>query len=147
NEKFSTRLGGGLGCKIPDLFTEEAAMLHYRNVQPLDKSTMEAERSSGVNLDFNYRTPLSDNLFLSVNQLFYTTYISDALLLESTPTGQYAFGNAPDNLQSLGSETNLKLSLNDFRWFLNYAFIDTRLNYLPGSPQKPLTPKHNAGTV
>lgn len=147
NEKFSTRLGGGLGYKIPDLFTEEAAMLHYRNVLPLDKNTMEAERSYGVNLDFNYRTPLSDNLFLSVNQLLYTTNISDALLLESTPSGQYAFGNAPDNIQSLGSETNLKLSLNDFRWFLNYAFIDTRLSYLPGSPQKPLTPKHNAGTV
>lgn len=147
NEKFSTRLGGGLGYKIPDLFTEEAAMLHYRNVLPLDKSIMEAERSYGANLDFNYRTPLSDNLFLSVNQLFYTTYISGALLLESTPTGQYSFDNAPDNIQSLGSETNLKLSLNDFRWFLNYAFIDTRLNYLPGSPQKPLTPKHNAGTV
>ncbi|HET8861245.1 TonB-dependent receptor [Marivirga sp.] len=147
NHKFSTRLGGGLGYKIPDLFTEEAATLHYQDVMPIDKNSLEAEKSYGVNLDFNYRTPLSDNLFLSVNQLFYTTYISNALLLESTPTGQYAYGNAPENIQSLGSETNLKLSFNDFRWFLNYALIDTRLNYLPNSPQKPLTPKHNAGTV
>src|SRR5690606_1728112 len=85
--------------------------------------------------------------FLTVNQLFYTTYISNALLLEFTPASQYAFINAPENIQSLGSETNIKFSFNDFRWFLNYALIDTRLNYLPNSPQKPLTPKHNAGTV
>lgn len=147
NQKFSTRLGGGLGYKIPDLFTEEAAFLHYQDVLPIDKNTLEAEKSYGANLDFNYRTPLSDNIFLTVNQLFYTTYISNALLLEFTPASQYAFINAPENIQSLGSETNIKFSFNDFRWFLNYALIDTRLNYLPNSPQKPLTPKHNAGTV
>ena len=26
-------------------------------------------------------------------------------------------------------------------------FIDTKLNYLSGNPQKPLTAKHNAGSV
>ena len=39
------------------------------------------------------------------------------------------------------------MSYKDFRWFINYAYIDTRLKYLQGNPQKPLTPKHNAGTV
>ena len=48
---------------------------------------------------------------------------------------------------SKGAETNIKFTYKDFRWFLNYALIDTKLNYLAGNPQKPLTAKHNAGSV
>ncbi|MEM6515144.1 MAG: TonB-dependent receptor [Bacteroidota bacterium] len=147
NKKFSTRIGGGLGYKIPDLFTEEAAVLHFQDVLPIDKNNLVAEKSYGLNLDLNYRTALSDEVFMSINQLFYGTSISNALLLESTGTDQFEFSNAPKAIQSIGSETNIKLSYKDFRWFINYALIDTRLNYLPNNPQKPLTPKHNAGTV
>ena len=147
NNKFSARLGGGLGYKIPDLFTEEAATLNFRNVLPIDIDNIEAERSYGTNLDLNYRTAITDDLFFSMNQLFYLTEISNAILLESTNTNEFSFSNAPENIQSLGLETNVKLSFKDFRWFINYAFINTRLKYLPGNPQKPLTPKHNAGTV
>ena len=48
---------------------------------------------------------------------------------------------------SKGAETNIKFTYKDFRWFLNYALIDTKLNYLAGNPQKPLTAKHNVGSV
>jgi len=34
SDKFSSRLGGGLGYKIPDIFTEEAAQLNFQNVLP-----------------------------------------------------------------------------------------------------------------
>jgi len=139
NNKFSTRLGGGLGYKIPDLFTEEAATLNFRNVLPIDIDNIDAERSYGANLDLNYRTAITDDLFFSMNQLFYLTEISNAILLESTNTNEFSFSNAPENIQSLGLETNVKLSFKDFRWFINYAFINTRLKYLPGNPQKPLT--------
>ena len=33
------------------------------------------------------------------------------------------------------------------QWFINYAFINATLNYLPNNPQKPLTARHNAGSV
>jgi len=64
-----------------------------------------------------------------------------------TPNSEFQFVNATDNVQSVGLETNVKFSFRDFRWFINYAFIDTKLKYLSESMQKPLTPKHNAGTV
>jgi len=147
NNKFSTRLGGGLGYKIPDIFTEEAATLNFRFVEPINLDNLNAEKSFGINLDFNYRTAITDHLFFSINQLFYNTEISDALLLESSSPTNFVFSNAGENIQSLGSETNIKLSYNDFRWFINYAYINATLNYLPENPQKPLTPKHNAGTV
>ena len=148
NDKgFSSRLGGGLGYKIPDMFTEEAESINFKNVQPIDKDLLEAERSIGVNLDFNYQTQLFDAIDLSMNQLFYVSSIDNALLLNSDDNGNNVFQNAPEDIISRGAETNIKFSYKDYRWFLNYAYIDTRLNYLEGNPQKPLTARHNAGSV
>lgn len=144
---FSSRIGGGLGYKIPDVFTEEAELINFENVLGIDKSAIDAERSYGINFDVNYQTRLSDEIGFSVNQLFYVTAINDALLLNSTNNGFFQFENAPEEILSKGAETNIKFTYKDFRWFLNYALIDTRLNYLPGNPQKPLTAKHNAGSV
>ena len=147
NSGFSSRIGGGLGYKIPDIFTEEAEYINFENVLAIDKSTVDAERSYGVNFDLNYQTRLSDEIGFSINQLFYVTAINDGLLLNSTDNGLFQFENATDEIFSKGAETNIKFTYKDFRWFLNYALIDTKLNYLPGNPQKPLTAKHNAGSV
>lgn len=147
NDQLSARLGGGMGYKIPDLFTEEAATINFRNIDPIDTDQLSPERSIGFNLDFNYTTALTEELTLSVNQLFYTTSISNALLLESTSIDSYRFVNAPDHTSSMGFETNIKLSYRDFRWFLNFAYIDTEREYIIGNPQIPLTPRNNAGSV
>lgn len=144
---FSSRIGGGLGYKIPDIFTEEAEFINFENVLGIDKNAIDAEKSYGVNLDFNYQTRLFDTFGFSINQLFYLTAINDALLLNSTDNGFFQFENATDEIFSKGAETNIKFTYKDFRWFLNYAFIDTKLHYLAGNPQKPLTAKHNAGSV
>ena len=74
---FSSRIGGGLGYKIPDIFTEEAEYINFENVLAIDKSTIDAERSYGVNFDVNYQTRLSDEIGFSINQLFYVTAIND----------------------------------------------------------------------
>ena len=144
---FSSRIGGCLGYKIPDIFTEEAEFINFENIIGIDKSSLKAERSYGVNLDFNYQTRLFETIGFSINQLFYVTAINNGLLLNSTNNGLFAFENATDEILSKGAETNIKFTYKDFRWFLNYALIDTKLNYLAGNPQKPLTAKHNAGSV
>ncbi|MFA9188677.1 TonB-dependent receptor domain-containing protein [Flavobacterium magnesitis] len=142
---FSSRIGGGLGYKIPDIFTEEAESINFKNVLGIDKDNLKAERSYGVNYDFNYQTRLGEIGF-SANQLFYVTAIQNALLLNSSGTN-FQFENAAEVILSKGAETNIKFNYKDFKWFLNYAFIDARLHYLAGNPQKPLTPKHNVGSV
>jgi iron complex outermembrane receptor protein len=147
NDGFSSRVGGGLGYKIPDIFTEEAEFINFENVLGIDKSLLKAESSYGVNLHFNYKTRLFETIGFSINQLFYATAINNGLLLNSTNNGLFEFSNATDEILSKGAETNIKFTYKDFRWFLNYALIDTRLNYLAGNPQKPLTAKHNAGSV
>ena len=147
SDRFSSRIGGGLGYKIPDIFTEEATRLNFRNVLPIDKNSINAERSYGANFDFNYRGTIGDEITFSINQLFYLTSIDNALILNTLSNGDFQFENASGNILSKGIETNLKFAYQDFRWFLNYAFINATLNYLPDNPQKPLTPQHNAGTV
>ena len=71
NNGFSSRIGGGLGYKIPDIFTEEAEFINFENVLSIDKSSLNAESSYGVNLDFNYKTRLFETIGFSINQLFY----------------------------------------------------------------------------
>ncbi len=146
---FTSRLGGGLGYKVPDLFTEEAEFVRFQGVNGINKDLLNAETSYGINLDFNYVTRLSDELKFSINQLFYLTAIEDGLLLQQSPlgNGSLEYFNAPDITLSRGAETNIKFSYKDFKWFVNYALIDTRLNFLEGNPQKPLTARHNAGSV
>jgi len=147
NDGFSTRIGGGLGYKIPDIFTEEAEYINFENVLAIDKSTLKAEKSYGVNFDINYQTHLFDTIGFSINQLFYVTAINNGLILNTANNGFYEFENATDEILSKGAETNIKFTYKDFKWFINYALIDTKLNYLAGTPQKPLTAKHNAGSV
>jgi len=142
---ISSRIGGGLGYKIPDIFTEEAESINFENVLGIDKDNLKAERSYGVNYDVNFQTKLGEIGF-SANQLFYVTAIQNALLLNSSGTN-FQFENAAEVILSKGAETNIKFNYKDFKWFLNYAFIDARLHYLAGNPQKPLTPKHNIGSV
>jgi len=147
NSKFSSRIGGGLGYRIPDLFTEEAATLNFENILPINKDILDAERSSGVNIDFNYTGNLSDKISYSINQLFYLTSIDNALLLNEQTNGSFLFENADGNILSRGAETNIKFTYNKFRWLLSYSNINVTLNYLPNNPQRPLTARHMAGSI
>ena len=146
NEEWSTRIGGGLGYKLPTIFTEDAANLTYQGILPIS-ANMEAERSVGGTLDINYQTFLSDEWTLSVNQLFFYTRLNDALVLRENRFSQFFYENADGPVTSQGIETNIKLGFRDFKLFANYALINTRLKYDDLNEQKPLTPKHTIGSV
>lgn len=145
--KLSLRVGGGFGYKLPTIFTEEAESQTYENILPIDFNQIDVERSLGGNLDFNYKTVLGNNWTLSVNQLFFYTNLSDALVLEQNNQGQFVYDNANDQVISRGLETNVKLTYKHFKLFANYALINTRFNSDDSGSQKPLTPRHNIGAV
>ena len=72
NNHFTARLGGGLGYKIPSVFTEDAEKVQFKNVLPIDIKNTTAEKSYGGNFDINYRTKLFNNeVAFSINQLFF----------------------------------------------------------------------------
>lgn len=148
SNKLSSRIGGAMGYKLPTIFTEDAEELYYRDIQPLLTNQVEAETSIGGNFDINYKTPLGDKISLSINQLFFITQLNNALVLnEGNSINRAYFESADGNILSSGFETNIKLTYDDFKLYVNYTYVNTELEYNNINKQKPLTPKHNAGFV
>jgi iron complex outermembrane receptor protein len=146
--KLTSRLGGGLGYKAPTLFSEEAETRSFRNIQPLDLTSVKTEKSAGGNFDVNYKTAITDELDISINQLFFYTVVNDPLVLSSTPlaNGNYYFYNANGQLTSKGFETNLKISVDDLSLYVGYTYIDAKREFDNTSLFNPLTAKHRINT-
>ncbi len=148
SEKLTTRIGGGMGYKLPTVFNEESEVLSFQGVAPLEIDAIKPETSIGANLDLNYKTIIANKFTFSFNQLFFYTQLKNSLVLEPRPTSTtFAFSNADGPVESKGFETNIKFTLSDFKLYLQYAFVDVQLRYQNINNQKPLTPKHNAGAV
>ncbi len=147
--KFSYRLGGGLGYKTPTIFTEDTERLSFRGLDGSNLNDLDAEQSAGVNFDINYKTAIGERWTFSINQLFFRTTLNDPLVLRQPNTNQniFRFENAGEHVFTQGLETNLKLTYNDFKLFVNYALIDTQEKFDGRDAQKPLTAKHNIGAV
>ena len=148
NNKFSSRIGGAMGYKLPTIFTEEAEKLYLQGIVPISNDLVKPETSLGGNFDLNYKTALGEKMTFSINQLFFLTRLKDALVLrEDASDDLYYFESADGNILSSGFETNIKFTFRDIKLYLNYAFVNTELRYDNINDQKPLTPKHNAGIV
>lgn len=148
HKKLTTRIGGGMGYKLPTIFNEEGEARSFENINPIDINNINPETSIGANFDVNYKTSIGDKLTFSINQLFFYTRLDNSLVLESDLVGtSFTFASANGPLESKGFETNIKFTRGDFKLFMQYAFVDVQLLYKNIDRQKPLTPKHNAGVV
>lgn len=148
SNKFTSRIGGAMGYKLPTIFTEESEKLYFRGIAPLSSSHVKPETSIGGNFDINYKTALFGQMTFSINQMFFLTQLKDALVLRENDLQEgYYFESADGNILSSGFETNMKFTYGDVKLFVNYAFVNTELQYDNINDQKPLTPKHNAGFV
>lgn len=149
-KKLTSRIGCGLGYKAPTLFSEEAETRSFRNIEPLDITSVKAEKSIGGNFDFNYKTAISDEMDISINQLFFYTVVNNPLVLSNIPlaNGNYFFYNADGQLVSKGFETNLKISIDDLSLYVGYTFIDAKREFSNTNLFNPLTARHriNANT-
>ena len=151
NPKLSSRLGGGLGYKTPTIFIEETERTSFRDLDAGNLADLAAERSYGGNYDINYKTTIGQKWTLSLNQLFFYTQLTDPIVLRRSRIDvnnpHVFFENAEGPVRTRGIESNLKLTYQDFKLFLNYALLDTELGYDNINEQKPLTAKHNLGAV
>lgn len=142
---FTTRIGGGLGYKLPTIFTEDAEVVQFRNILPIGGAS--AERSFGVNLDLNYRGFLSEELTFSINQLFFYTRLNKPLLLNSIAGKGLAFVNAAGHLDTRGLETNIKFAYDDLKLYLGYTLTDAKRHSNGSLTDIPLTPRHRLNAV
>lgn len=141
NNKFSSRIGGGLGYKIPTIFTEKTEERQYQNVLALNN--VKAEQSIGTTADINFKTKFGDEILFSINQMFYLTQINKPLVLQENILGQSYFVNATQPVISKGFETNIKFTIEeDFKIFLGYTYTDAKAKYLQSNQVLPLLPKN-----
>jgi len=145
--KLTSRLGGGLGYKTPTIFTEESERIQYQNVLPINSDFNKLEKSYGVNFDVNYKTNITEDISLSINQLFFYTNVDNPLILTSLPDNIYQFVNVNGYLDTKGTETNLKLGYKDFKLFLGYTYTDASIDNNGIKSENPLTAKHRLNNV
>lgn len=140
NNKVSSRIGAGLGYKLPSLFTERAETLQYQDILQLDN--VKAERSYGGTADINIKTKIGHRLDFSFNHMFFYTRITRPLVMENTAQG-FSFVNSTMPVISAGFETNMKfIYKQDYKLFLGYTYTDTKAKYLSGNQFLPLVPAH-----
>ena len=136
NNAFSSRIGGGLGYKMPTPFIDDAEKIAYQNIQAIDFSTIRAEKSYGVNADINYRKQF-DEIKITLNQFFFYTKLNRPILLQNIN-----YVNANGYIDTKGAETNMKLSIDELSVYLGYTYTDTRQHFNGSNKWQPLSAKH-----
>jgi iron complex outermembrane receptor protein len=140
--QLSTRIGGGLGYRNASIFNQEAELLGYQNVLPIDRNATVAEQSYGGNADISYKFKLTENIWVQVNQMFFYTQLKTPLVLQANGSN-FEFVNADGYTVSYGGETFFKLGFYNFVFFSGYTFTNAT-NYFNGMQSAlTLTPKHS----
>ncbi len=133
---MTSRIGGGLGYKMPTPFIDEAEKTAYQNILPINFGVLNTEKSYGINADINYRMHIEE-FTLNVNQLFFYTRVDNPILLQG-----FTFENAPGFLATDGAETNLKITLEELALYLGYSYTNAVQHYNGQEIMQPLTARH-----
>ena len=142
SEQWSSRLGGGLGYKLPTMFTEASEVLAFQHVMAIDAKA-QAEKSYGSTIDFNYQHTIGENLSFTANQLFFLTQINQPLILRYNSQDQLLFENAAKPVISKGFETNVRFVYADWiKFFVGYTFTDAKATYKSTNQTVTLLPKN-----
>ncbi len=147
NNAWSMRLGGGMGYKLPDMFTDEAENRAFQNVLHPVMDQIKAEQSYGLNVDINYRTILADKIVFTVNQLFYYTHLNHPLVLEQGEENIFQFENLDGFVRSRGAETNIAFIYDHIKLFLGYTYVDALRDDGESSIQVPLNSPHQGSAI
>lgn len=141
-EKLTTRIGGGLGYRNASIFNQEAELLGYKNVLAINRNTTTAEQSYGGNADIGYKLNFENNMFISINQMFFYTYLDKPLILLNNGSN-FEFKNANGYSKSIGTETFFKFGFSDFVIFVGYTFTNATNHFNGIKSNVTLTPKHS----
>ena len=144
-QKLTTRIGGGMGYRNPTIFNQEAELLGYQNVLPIDKQKVIAEQSYGGNADIGFKTTIGDNCFININQMFFFTHLDKPVIISDTgsASGVFQFINANGYTQSYGGETFFKFGFYNFVLFVGYTYTNATNHFNDTISDLTLTPHHS----
>ncbi len=141
NTKYSARINGGLGYKVPnDLsFVDLETDLQKINAN----QNLKAELSQGVNADINYKKTFENNIDFTFNQSFFYTKIKNPVFDSSISPNQVVLENASRGLISLGFQSYMRVKYDELELYLGYAFTNVKKEYDFANQNIIITPKHN----
>jgi len=141
--KWSLRLAGGTGYKVPTLFDIADPSGSLLDIP----SAVKPERAYGVNSDLNYHTFLFDKLGVQFNEALYYTHIDDPVTIASDSAGRSALQNGNYVVNSYGTDTYVRLSYEGFALYFGYnhteSLLETPTNYV----NMPFNPKDKISTT
>jgi iron complex outermembrane receptor protein len=141
SENLTSRIGGGLGYKLPTIFNEESEEQHFENILPINQQLTNYERSIGGNMDIVYQTSI-DEVKVFIDPLLFYTRISHPLVLQPATGNQRQFMNAPGFIDSKGLDLSLRVSIHGFTFFTGYSYTTVKSHSDTATGAYPLAPKH-----
>jgi outer membrane receptor for ferrienterochelin and colicins len=143
NHLFTTRLGGGLGYKIPTVFSSEIDERQYPLLLPLLQ--VKAEKSTGANWDINFRKTIG-HVELTINQSFFITQINHPVVTASTASA-ITFTNAAEPLRSSGYESYIQGHYKALEVYIGYVHTIAKKLYDPVQPFLSLSARDKFASV
>lgn len=140
---LSTRLGGGLGYKIPSPFVSEIDERDYRYLLPLN--TVKPEKSEGINWDLNFKRKAGE-FEITINQSFYITSIK-APITYSSSNNQIVFKNELQPLSTKGFETYIQVNYKTADAYLGYTYTVAKKGYDLVQPYLSLSARNKFAAV
>ena len=141
--KFTARLGGGLGYKLPSIFTEEVEALAFEGVMPIDPEINKAEKSYGVNADLTFRLVSTEEFSVSLTEYVFYNRLNHPLVLTMQGNGELRLINSEGYFETRGIESLIKASAGHFHLYLGYTFVDAIQQVNNEESVLPLTPRHS----
>jgi len=144
NHSFTTRLGGGLGYKIPTVFSSDIDERDYPLLLPLQN--VKAERSGGLNWDVNFHKHIN-SWDITINQTFYITGINHPLVQTADSSGNIYFSNADKPIRTSGFETYVQIQYDMLEVYLGYVYTIAKKLYDDVQPFLSLSARNKFASV
>jgi iron complex outermembrane receptor protein/outer membrane receptor for ferrienterochelin and colicins len=146
NKAFASRIGYGRGYKTPNPLVQQNS--DFSVLQLTFPTSVKPELSNGLNAEINYKLEINKDASLFINEaLFYTDVLNPVVFTVDKTTQMVTTQNARGKLVSKGSDTYIKLKLEDIELYAGYTFTQANKEYLSNNKFVPLTPKHRFALV
>ncbi len=143
SSKWSIRLAGGTGYKVPNLFDFASPSANLLDIQ----SNVKPERSYGTNTDINYHTLLFGKLAVQINEALYYTHIDNPVTITSNSIGQRLLQNGNYFVNSYGTDTYIRLHYKAMGLYFGYNHTESLQESSAISFNMPFNPKDKISTT
>lgn len=145
NPFLTTRFGGGLGYKLPTVFSSEIDERDYKYLLPL-AATVKSEKSTGINWDINFKKKIG-KADVTINQSFFLTHIDKPIISSVNVNNMISFSNAGKALSTKGFETYIQTKYDEFELYLGYVYTSAKKLYDNSNPNLSLSAHHKFAMV